>query len=71
MITPEEYCIRLLDLPCSVNALVVFDEEGFPNIYVNARLSREKQAEAVQHELRHIRRNDAYNRHTIQDAESP
>jgi len=69
MITPEEYCVRLLDLPCSVKAVVVFDDEGFPNIYVNARLSREEQAEALQHEIRHIQQNDAYSSRSIRDVE--
>ena len=68
--TPEEYCIRLVDLPGAVKALVVFDEEGFPNIYVNSRLSREEQAEAVRHELVHIQRDDAYSARNIREAEA-
>lgn len=53
--------VRLIDLPVSVNALVAFDEDGFASIYLNARLSREKQRKSLRHELRHIHRDDAYN----------
>ena len=70
MMTPEEYCIRLIDLPGTVKALVVYDDEGFPNINVNSRLSREEQAEAVRHELVHIQRDDAYNDRSIREAEA-
>lgn len=66
----EEYCVRLIDLPCGVRALVQFDAEGFPNIYVNARISQEEQRKAIAHELRHIQRDDAYNGLSIQEVEA-
>lgn len=65
-----EYCVRMLDLPCTVKALVQYDAEGFPNIYVNARLSREEQEKAILHEIRHISRGDAYSTESIQAVES-
>lgn len=65
----EEYCVRVMDLPCGVRALVSFDAEGFPNIYVNARMSREEQRKAIDHEMRHIRRNDAYSDEGIRAVE--
>ena len=46
------------------------DETGFHNIFVNSRLSRETQREAVKHELQHIVRNDFYNHTDIQDIEN-
>ena len=68
-VSSGEYCVRMLDLPCTVKALVRFDAEGFPNIYVNARLSREEQEKAIAHEIRHICRGDAYNAADIQAVE--
>lgn len=68
-LTSDEYRVRLMDLPSGVRALVAVDEEGFSNIYVNARLSREDQAAALRHELRHIRRDDAYNDRDIRIVE--
>lgn len=65
----EEYCVRVVDLPCTVKALLRFDAEGFPNIYVNARLSQEEQKKAIAHELRHIRRDDAYSAEEIEKME--
>lgn len=65
----EEYCVRMVDLPCPVKALLRYDAEGFPNIYVNARLSREEQMKAIKHELRHIRRDDVYNAAGIREVE--
>ncbi|WP_317855630.1 hypothetical protein [Chakrabartyella piscis] len=34
------------------------DDNGFFNIYINSKLSVEMQKEALEHELRHIQRND-------------
>lgn len=56
----DEYLIRLIDLPTSVKALVVYDEDGFANIYVNAHLSVEEQRRAIRHELAHVRNGDAF-----------
>ena len=68
-LTSDEYLVRLLDLPSGVRALVAVDEEGFSNIYVNARLSREEQAAALRHELRHLSNDDAYNDRDIRSVE--
>lgn len=69
MLSADEYRIRLIDLPCSVHALVVYDEDGFPNIYLNSRMSREAQRKALRHELRHIARDDAFNAADIRSVE--
>ena len=50
----RDYTVRLVDLPDAVPALVAQDEEGFFNIYLNARASREQQKKALRHELAHI-----------------
>ena len=52
--------MRYINLPCSVRGLTVMDNEGFYNIYINARLSFEHQKKALMHELEHIIRNDFY-----------
>lgn len=69
MPTPDEYCIRAVDLPYTVRGMIVFDENDFANIYINSRLSREEQQLALRHELRHLRMNDAYNDTDIRIAE--
>lgn len=66
---PSGCCVRLIDLPVSVGAMVAFDEDGFASIYLNARLSHEKQQKALRHELRHINGDDAYNATDIKVAE--
>lgn len=61
MVWNDEFAIRLIDLPCTVKAVVALDEDGFNNIYVNSKLSQEEQCKALKHELNHIARNDFYN----------
>lgn len=58
-----------MDLPYGVKGFVALDDEGFPNIYVNSRLSREEQYRAATHELKHIARNDFYNDSDIRTVE--
>lgn len=50
----RDYRVRLIDLPPTVNAVTALDEDGFYNVYINARLPRELQRKAFRHELRHI-----------------
>lgn len=59
-----------MDLPCTVKAFVAMDEDGFNNIYVNSKLSREEQRKAVMHELNHLARNDFYNDLDIRSVEA-
>ena len=67
---PENCPVRLVDLPHGVNGLLVYDENGEPNIYINARASYDMQRKAYQHEMRHLRRDDAFNSRPIRKAES-
>ena len=62
--------VRLIDLPHGVNGLLVYDENGEPNIYINARSSYEMQRKAYLHELRHLRRNDIHSKRPIRRVES-
>ena len=66
----DEYRIRQLDLPCTVKGFVALDEDGFANIYVNSKLTREEQSKAALHELRHVARDDFYNNTDIRSVES-
>ena len=57
----SEFSIRLMDLPHTVKGFVALDEDGFANIYINSRLSREEQRKAARHEINHLQNNDFYN----------
>lgn len=61
--------VRLVDLPVTVRGLVSEDETGWPNVYINARLSREMQREALRHELDHIAEDDLYSTRPIEAVE--
>lgn len=66
----DEYRVRLIDLPPKVDGMVSIDDEGFYNIYINARLSREMQRAALRHELEHIAEDDLYNTRPIEAVEN-
>ena len=66
---PENCRVRLVDLPVQAGGLISVDEEGFVNIYLNARLSRDAQREALQHELRHHYRDGPYSDRDIRTVE--
>ena len=66
---PENCAVRLIDLEVNVGGLIAVDEEGFVNIYLNARLSREAQLKALRHELRHYYRDDLYSDADIREVE--
>lgn len=66
----DEYRVRLIDLPPKVDGMVSIDDEGFYNIYINARLSREMQRAALRHELEHIADDDLYNAQPIEAVEN-
>lgn len=58
-----------MDLPHSVKAFVAMDDDGFYNIYINSKLSREEQRRAAAHELNHIALDDFYNNKDIRTVE--
>jgi hypothetical protein len=47
----------IIDLPEHIPAMVTPDEDGNYIIYFNARATREQQAKAALHELKHIQKN--------------
>lgn len=66
----DDYRVRLVDLPPRVGGMVSMDDEGFYNVYINARLTRERQREALRHELDHIAEDDLYNSRPIEAVEN-
>ena len=65
----DEIGIYYIDLPVTVPALVQYDAEGYPSIYINARLNDVQQRAAGAHELRHIANDDAWNDKDIREVE--
>lgn len=65
----NEFSVRLMDLPYAVKGFVALDEDGFANIYVNSRLSREEQRKTVRHEINHLAKDDFFNNVDIMNAE--
>lgn len=58
MIDRDEYAVRLVDLPVGVGGFITESSDGFLNIYINARHSREGQRRSLRHELRHADADD-------------
>ena len=67
---PEDCAVRLVDLAWNVGALISEGEDGFLNIYLNARLSQEARQRALQHELRHYYRDDLHSQADIRQIEA-
>ena len=65
-----EYTIRVMDLPTSSPGFVICDEDNHYNIYLNARYTRESNAETAAHELAHAINDDFTNADPIQTVES-
>ena len=63
-----EYCVRYINLPVSIRGITVLNN-GFYNIYINAKLSYEEQQRAIRHELTHVKRNDFYSEAAIEEIE--
>ena len=49
-----DYYVRTVSLPITVEGVSVPNDDGTFDIYINARLPREKQEEVLAHELRHL-----------------
>ncbi len=61
--------IRKLDLPTGVNGITVLDENGDYNVYLNAQLSYDAQADAFRHEVEHIKQGHFYKAEDIRKLE--
>ena len=53
--------VRTIPLPEAVRAVVLPNEDGTFDIYINSRLPEELQHRALSHELTHVRRDHFYN----------
>ena len=65
----NEYRVRLVDLPPKVGGMVSMDDEGFYNVYINSRLTWERQRKVLRHELKHIAEDDLYSTRPIEAVE--
>lgn len=54
----DKILIRLIDLPGSVRAFTMPDQDGDFNVYVSTRLNFHEQKKAASHEIGHILRGD-------------
>lgn len=59
----DVYCevvTRYQDLPCSVRAYCIHDDDGTPIIIINSRMSYAQQKQSWRHEFRHIHSGELY-----------
>jgi Zn-dependent peptidase ImmA (M78 family) len=56
-----EAIVRIVDFPTTkVRGVTVITEDGTPCVYINSKLSIVEQKRVMQHEMQHIKREDAY-----------
>ena len=70
MIDRDDYAVRLLDMPEGVGGFIKESPDGFTNIYINARHSREGQRRAYGHELRHAEHDDLHSTEPLEVIEA-
>jgi hypothetical protein len=58
---PDDYTIRLVDMPISVGGRISEYPDGHIDVYINARLSQDGQLRAADHEFDHWRNDDLHN----------
>ena len=56
-----EYAVILMPFPGDIYAAVRLSPDGYPTIYINDKLAPEARKKALEHELRHLKREDFYN----------
>lgn len=57
-VSERDFCVRLLDMDTHIAGVTAMDDDGFANIYLNARQTWERQIKAFSHEIRHIALNE-------------
>ena len=65
----DEVFLRLVDMPETVRAFTMLDDNEGYNVYINARLGLEMQTKALYHELEHIRCGDLHSFATVEQIE--
>lgn len=66
----DEYRVYEVPLPGDIYGAVRLDADGFASIYINEALAPQAKRETLDHELRHIRRNDFHNDKDIKEVEA-
>lgn len=62
--------VRELNFPIEIEGVIVVDNNGDYNIYINSNLSDEKKKETLDHELRHLQCDHHYTDVPIVQAEN-
>ena len=55
------FFVRLVSLPPAVEGVTVPNDDGTFDVYINSKLSLEKQGQVLMHELEHIKKDHFYN----------
>lgn len=66
---PDDYTIRLIDMPVSVGGRVSETPDGHIDVYLNARHSHAGRLRAAEHEFDHWRNGDLHNGIDIREVE--
>lgn len=66
---PDDYHVYLVPLPAKIRGCVSYDEDGYPSVFLNSRLSWDGQRRALRHELKHIAGDDVFSDRPIRDVE--
>ena len=66
---PDDYTVRLIDLPTSVGGRISECPDGHIDIYINARHSHAGRLRAAEHEFEHWRNGDLHNGIDIREVE--
>lgn len=66
---PDDYTVRLVDLPVSVGGRIEEGPDGHLDIYINARLSSVGQHTAAYHEWEHWLNDDLHSNRDIREVE--
>ena len=61
LIEGADYFIRYMELPRGIFAFVTPNDDCTFSVYLDPRRSHDQQVEDIEHELRHILRDDFYN----------
>ena len=64
------YFVRLLPLPPPVEGVVLPNDDGTYDIYINANLPVERQEAALAHEVAHIKKDHLYSEDPIRIIEA-
>ena len=71
MLENADYFVHLVDFPvCSAGGIVLLNDDGTYTVLLNSRLSREKNADSLKHEITHIEKDDLYRDDPISQIEA-